>query len=81
MDKVGVWLRDNAGIDLTNHEDIKDWIQNTVDKIGADVDTAGNCYIVYGERHLCNDQLNDMYPSWLSQTKMTLRLRTEIVEP
>ena len=49
IDGAGDWLKDNAGIDLTSHEDTKEWIQEAARKIGADFDTAGNCFIIYGE--------------------------------
>jgi len=47
IDQVGGWVKDNAGIDVTTHENTKNWFKNVVTRIGADVDTSGNCYIVF----------------------------------
>ena len=49
LDKIGGWVKENVGVDLTSHDSTKDWFKGTVKKIGADFDTSGNCYIVFGE--------------------------------
>ena len=49
IDKFGNLVKDNVGVDLTTHESTKTWFKNTVKKIGADFDTSGNCFIVFGK--------------------------------
>ena len=49
IDTFGGWLKDKVGVDLTSHGDTKEWFKTQVTKLGADVDTSGNCYIVFGE--------------------------------
>ena len=48
IDNIGEKIKENTGIDLTSHEDMKKWTEESLKKINADIDVSGNCYIVYG---------------------------------
>lgn len=56
IDNIAAKLKNQLGIDLTSHENIKEWTKNSISTIGADFDVSNNCYIVYGESFNCFSQ-------------------------
>lgn len=47
IDNLGDKIKEQIGLDLTNHEQNSDWVQNTMKKFGVNFDLSANCWVSY----------------------------------
>jgi len=51
IDKFGDKITEVTGIDLTSHEQNRDWIQNVLSKVGVGgIDVSRNCWITFNKQ-------------------------------
>ena len=57
IDDLGVRIKDELGIDITSHEQNREWVQNALKFFMLDFDLSANCLVYYSELYIVINML------------------------